>query len=439
MPVIKLHNAVEEAPSDAKSYVRKDRDWVEFASDVEPVDHNTLLNMDGGNATERYHLTASQAAAATREATDAQIGLMSIEYATKVEASLDETAVKALITVENVLYEGGSEGITSITDLSGFINHVMSAGHLSGGAVTKNVDGTISVAAGEWMLRTLDEPEAPLAAYIIPAKDDIVVDENIAQFLIVDYNDGSPEYSVVGSTVGVSCRDKCIQDVLYRNGTTVDAVRLGDYSTDFMAAYAKKQSATAWMEYGGGLQISSTAYSLEVTVGALYNGVVRHSIPALSGAIDTINYWYRDGSGGFTKVTGGTILDKTKYDDGTGTLADTSVNKYYNHWVYLSVDNPTTLNVVYARTEHYTLSAARAGGVPSNVPEFCKPFSVGRLIGVCTIQPANDNVADIRSPFTQVFTSATPVSHNNLSGLNVGDDYVHLTRAEYNALIALLE
>ena len=62
-PVLKVYNEDEDA-------------WVATTSQVGTVDHNDLTNIDGGAADDYYHMTSVQNTAATRDATNAQNGLM---------------------------------------------------------------------------------------------------------------------------------------------------------------------------------------------------------------------------------------------------------------------------------------------------------------------------------------------------------------------------
>ena len=88
------------------------------------TDHNSLASLQGGSPDEFYHLNSSQYNAATREATAAQNGLMSLTYASKldgIEASAEQnniSDVDAALLVdggETTLHDHAASGITSGT------------------------------------------------------------------------------------------------------------------------------------------------------------------------------------------------------------------------------------------------------------------------------------------------------------------------------------
>jgi len=82
------------------------------------------------------------------------------------------------------------------------------------------------------------------------------------------------------------------------------------------------------------------------------------------------------------------------------------------------------------------LADAQANAGPiSTVPEFGNAFSTGNFIGSIITKYNTAVFESILSPFVQVLGTTTPTTHNNLSGLNLGD-YLHLTAAEYAALLA---
>lgn len=77
----------------------------------------------------------------------------------------------------------------------------------------------------------------------------------------------------------------------------------------------------------------------------------------------TIHRYYRDGSGGFVlddgvAGAGYTILDPTKYDDGTGTLATVSGGHYSVQRLYYFPGTPSIIISYYGHDEYNSLDAA---------------------------------------------------------------------------------
>lgn len=77
-----------------------------------------------------------------------------------------------------------------------------------------------------------------------------------------------------------------------------------------------------------------------------------------------IHRYYSDGAGGFVKDTnsgaGYSVLDFTKYDNGTGTLATVNNNKYTVIRLFYFPNNPSTVIAYYGKREFTTLDDANA-------------------------------------------------------------------------------
>jgi len=185
----------------------------------------------------------------------------------------------------------------------------------------------------------------------------------------------------------------------------------------------------------GGCEIAATGTrNFSITAGAFYYGLAKISHVAFDTAgTDTFTYYYRNGAGGWTKQTAQTQINNTQWDDGTGTLATVSNNKFGVHWVYLILDNPTVLAVQFGQADYANLSDARASSVPAAPPTL---QGTGVLVGRLIIEKSTAVFASVDSPFHAIFVSSAANSHNGLAGLQGGtiNEYYHLTSAEYATL-----
>ena len=342
---------------------------------------------------------------------------------------------------DEIKYIPGNEGVTSITTLQDLLDYSLSSGEVSGGVITNNGDGTVSVASAEWKLREADSPSADCRVYLVPAANNLAVTDKSTEYLIANYNAGSPIFEVVSDLTLVPCTDRCVKAILHRRGTQINIISLGKYSTDFSSAYAKKQAVTSWLEYGNGLIVSTSALNFTLSSGALYQGTIRLSIPELTSLTDNFTYYYRDGLGDWTTLASQTAINNLNFDNGTGTLATLSNNKYGVHWVYLIVNEPSNLAVVFGQGDYNTLADARAAPVPTVLPEFAQQYSVGKLVAKLIVAKSATTITEILSPFTQVFSSTSPVNHNDLGGLQGGapGEYYHLTSARHETLSELAD
>ena len=324
-----------------------------------------------------------------------------------------------------------------ITNLRTELEHMESAYALSGFAITDLGTGNVNVAAGEVFIR---ESHADVAASLysatVPAITNLALTDQAFNYVCVDWNSGNPTIISTTSYAVVDQLDTIFIYGVYREGTVLSYTSFIDGMTDFPA----KVSRSLWECYKfvhvlGGTQIAGVGtLNLSVTAGAFYLATVRHDHAAIdTSGTDTFVYYYRNGLGGFTRVTGVHAVDNTYYDDGTGTLAAAGVNKYVAHYVYLVNNNPSYLALQYGQAQYSTLAAAQADTVPT-APGVMS--SLGVLIGRVITKQGVTVFQDISSTFNTLFVPTTATDHNNLAGLQGGaaGEYYHLTGAEYTAL-----
>ncbi len=170
-----------------------------------------------------------------------------------------------------------------------------------------------------------------------------------------------------------------------------------------------------FQRYTGMITSESGTRNVAISAGGFYYGLNSYNTPAFdSSGTDTFIYLYRDGAGGWTKVTGQTQIDNTHYDDGSGTLATLNPNRYGVHWVYMLEDS--TVYVVYGRG-NYTLAQAKAAEAPSDVPDYIT--EIGLLVAKIIIKKGASSFTEIITP-KEVIEFAPPTDHGDLAGL--GDD-----------------
>ena len=324
-----------------------------------------------------------------------------------------------------------NDGVTEAIDLEDEARHYLSSNKLSGSTITKDTT-TVDVAQGEWYLRNADNDDATLRPAVVAAATGISIPDNDTTYITADYNGGTPIHSSETDISNIPCQSKCVAAVVSRVNSNIDVLELGEYANDFYAKYARAEAVTGWLKYGDGLQISETGTrNIAITAGSLYIGVARFTTPALdTSAAGTFTYYYQDGVGGWAEQASSTQINHTQYDDGSGTLATGSANKYYVHAVYARINSPTEFAVIYPQVVYNSLAEAQANaGSPQTVPAFGEAFSTGRFIGSIITKYNTVAFEDILSPFSETLVSATPTEHNNLSGLQLsttGVTYGHI-------------
>jgi len=329
-------------------------------------------------------------------------------------------------------------GSPTYTNVQDWLNTTQSAGKLTGGDITDNGNGTVKVAAGTGFIKTTDSDVANTKFFDWSVNNSLSLTDNATNYIYVEYNSGSPQ--IVASTSTPSDKNtNVLLGLVYRDGTDLYITTAGQVISN----YAKN---TLWkdLEVNGkfqrvnGIMISETGTrNIAITSGFVYAGLTKEAFPAFdSSGTDTFTYYYRDGSGGWTKVTGQSQIDNLHYDDGSGTLAELSSQsgwrKYYGvHWVYATIDG--SIFVVYGQG-NYLLSDAENAQPPSSLPDIIE--SVGMIVGKIIIEKGSDTFESVESAFDVFFVPHTVANHNELSGLQGGttDEYYHLTASEHTTL-----
>jgi hypothetical protein len=171
--------------------------------------------------------------------------------------------------------------------------------------------------------------------------------------------------------------------------------------------------------------------SMDVDTGVFYITENRKTVPATVGV--TFSYWYRDGSGGETFVTGQTQIDKDKYDDASGTLAALPAGKWKKDALYTVANNDGTgveYHVQYAQQFYDSQAAAESGNLPV-VQDDLRQFAL-RTAGI-VIKKGDafiTSIVDERPFIGQLSSGSTATTdHGSLSGL-ADDDHPQYVLAD---------
>lgn len=306
-----------------------------------------------------------------------------------------------------------------------------SAGKISGGEITDNGDGTVSVSAGTGFIKTTDSDTGDLLSFDWSANNSVSLTDNDTNYIYVAYNGGSPIIQTATS-IPSDRNTNVMLGLVYKEGTDLYIVTAGQE----MANYNKK---TLWkdidvngkFQYVSGLKISeSGTRNIAISSGYIYTGLTKQSYSAFdSSGSDTFATFYRDGAGGWTKTTGQTQVDNQYYDDGSGTLASLSPNSYTCRYVYMDIKG--NVYVLYGQAQYARLADAIEEDVPSSIPKILKDISL--LLGKIIIKQGQTNFELVTSAFTSPVAYETVRDHDDLGGLQGGTagEYYHLTNSQY--------
>jgi hypothetical protein len=339
----------------------------------------------------------------------------------KITNGQDVTTTPTYLTATN------TNGDIEKTDPIQFAGN--SAGAISGFEITNNGNGTVNIATGIAILRSANNTTSPLVKYTIPAQTNISLTDNANNFLLVNYNGGTPNILVTTNPTDINTTTNSIIYVISRVGNTLDYIALIGQNVDVNAKLRRRflNSEGLTRAQGGVLTVSNR--NLLVTIGLFYSGLIEVTTPTFntSGA-DTFTQAYLNTN--WNRTTGLSQINNTQYNL-AGTLTTLPNNAYRVDYVYLLADNPSKLYVILGDAHYNSLADARLAPVPSSLPTELQ--YLGARIGRVIVQK-NASTMEVSSEFTTIYASGSATLHNDLGGLNVGD-YQHLTVAEKAAIV----
>ena len=394
---------------------------------------NSVHNFDSsGDAPAQAHDNA-------RHTTSYVAANAGITGATKTKITYDAKGLVtsgADITLTEILVPVvGSPAV--ITQMNNVLDYEWSAGVLSGGDLTDNANGTVTIAAGEALLRTSASETAPLKSLAFAQLTNASLTDASLNYIYANYNAGTPLLVVTTSISDFNCWDKCHLYTIFRDGNTLYILEARNQNRDANRKQRRRYYETdPFSHVSGGTVLSNSSKKLLVTAGGFYYSLNKLSHDAYDTTVagtanaNVFDYYYSNGAGSWTKVADQKEIDNTNYDDGTGTLHALTIAHYGVHWSYLALDLTPRLIVVYGTADYTLLADAQAASAPASLPPMVG--AVGKLIGRCIIQKSNTTVDEVKSAFSTTFSSSGVPNHNDTANKQGGTtgEYYHITSAQ---------
>ena len=306
-------------------------------------------------------------------------------------------------------------GTPTFSTVSDNLKLITSAGRMTGGTITNNGNGTLSVAAGTGFIKAMNDDTAEILSFDWVASTSVPLAINSQKFIGIEYNGGNPRVVSKNS-------DTFDLNTEFSLGTAVNSSNdvhilnnhwwVGDGITNVIE---RLQSFGQIIrdDHVGGLMISVVGTrNVAMTSGKLWSRLNEINIAATSTA--SFELYYRDGIGNWTISKNNAQYPVLQFDNGSGTLANLGLNKYANFWVFVEVDGDVAL--LYPQMEHNTAAQADAESVPSTLP--LALTETGLFLGKILFKQATDAPISVSSAFTTAFTSSAITNHANLSNLD---------------------
>ncbi len=278
----------------------------------------------------------------------------------------------------------------------------LSAGYISGGALTDNLDGTIDIATGTGYIRESDSDDAEVRFITWPESLALSLTDNASNYVYVDYNSGSPiiAATISGVTIRQNENDKFELYEIYREGTDLHITQHRQFTVNALRRLQQRIYSINPIERAnsvGGIILGETGTrNVTLSAGLLWTKLDSSNISAVdtSGA-DTFDRYYRDGGGGWTKQSAQTQWNNTQYDDGDGTLGTLITNRYSFQEFYIETDGH--LVSVFGDAEYVSAAGAELSPRLATIPPRLDDHAlyVGRIV----FQESAATATDIISPF----------------------------------------
>lgn len=326
-----------------------------------------------------------------------------------------------------------------IKTLTNYFEHVGSSCPITGFELTDNLDGTVNIGNGSAILRDTESVHtSTLVEYDVYGVTNQVLIDNATNYIFASYNGGVPQLSLYASIPDSAGMTEVPVWFLTRIGNDIHIVDMRNFGLNYPVANSKKDFYVNQIEHAFGTVLSEgiTPRSIALTAGRFYLTSVALDHDAFdtntSTGPDTFTSIYRDGLGGWTRVASQKTIPNTTYDNGTGSLATLGQNDYGVYWVFLVLNTPSELYMLYGQSTYNTLAAAQAAMIPNTIPPEFGLGSSSKIVAKVIVLKSAVNFTEIRTPFIEAFTTATPTIHNGLGGIQGGQslEYYHQTLAQ---------
>ena len=326
------------------------------------------------------------------------------------------------------------DGITDFNTLQEALNHIWSAGVVSGAVVTDDGTGTaVNVSVGEVVLRRSNEADGELVTQLTPSASSLEVADNSDSLIYVEYSGENitPAIKTTTNFATVEGNVRVVLALVSRHGITLNIITRGNYNTNHPYKNTARLVDLGMQHVPDGTIVGAVPASLNFTIsaGAFYLGVSKIEHNSINTSIaDTFTYWYEDLPDSWIPQPNQVSLTDAQYATGTG-LATLGNGKFTTAWIWVALDdNGIKVHVLYGYTNAATQEDAEISERPPNLPDELDTLTAV-LIGRAVVEEGTGVISVMASLFDTSITSANTTAHNFLAGLQGGQasEYYHLT------------
>lgn len=336
------------------------------------------------------------------------------------------------VTAMLPLASATTTGVLSPVDWSTFDNKqdFFSAGTLTVPSMLDNGNGTLTVGNFNCSLFNSSTGSGTIRSYAITGAT-LSFADNSVNYVIVDYNSGSPIMSVVTDVSVINCITIVPVVTVFRYGNILNLLNWDSIGHALPSKSFLASVKTDRFKRESGLILSEQpTRRVVVTAGKIWASSIPHDLSAFDSSIDTLVLYYHN-LGNWTTTTV-TQYNNSQYDDGTNLQALGS-NKYGVNWVYRCIsDNGNKCYILLGDDSYNNLALAQAALAPCSLPP--EIMSFGELIGRIIVHEGASSATQVDCAFTTVFAGSGVTNHNDLANIQGGavGEYYHLGASEYS-------
>lgn len=285
---------------------------------------------------------------------------------------------------------------------------------------TDNLDGTITVHAGQCFIYDNDHMFGLPRRFIIPEKI-LTLTNQANNYIQVNYNSGSPQYEcVISKTTNES--NIIPFYVIYKNGTELHYFGWDALGEGLPGKLHQRIVETNVFARASGLGLGEAPTRLiTIESGIGWQGAVKMSFNAFNSSTDALYFYYWNGSAWVEDKTK-TQYNNTQYQGPTG-LVSALPNKLLINFIFRGLETTAHSYFILGTKEYVNTAAglieAQQAQIPASVPPIIKEHTF--LVGKIIVLTAGTTATSIQSAFVQQFSVTPATSHSALSDLNSDD------------------
>jgi hypothetical protein len=311
------------------------------------------------------------------------------------------------------------------------------------GAVTKptyidNDNGTLTLNSSEYSLYTnatfggltqrfiIEEATTTLTPGVLYLMD------NTINYIVVNYNGGDPRYEVIQNVELITESDILPHLTVFRSGNILRLLSWDAMGSGLANKLHQRIVKTRRFERESGLILSETSDPVERTVivseGKCWNGVNRTIFEEENSSEENIVQWNH--VAGVWTNSQVAQYDNFYYDNGTN-LVEMTTNRWKVLWFYrCKADNYKTVSYVFGNGQYHSSAAAADESAPVNLPT---PVSLSAILVGRIIIKKEATSGIVSSAFDTIYPDTQIMNHNDAANIQGGivDEYYHLSADEY--------